>query len=268
MQPARKFNDGWRGRFYEVADSDGGIRLLPSVTNILGAIGKPALVNWAAKTERELVIEAAANLWEDAPRSVKMSRPAYIATLQERIGKTKAHQRELQKAGEIGSQTHALIEWNLRKELGQKVGPEPRLIDKALWAFMVWEDWRKSVTLRPQAIEQTVYSLEHGFAGTTDVLAMLTVDGVDCLTVLDWKTGKAVYKESLLQIAAYVRALIEMGHAHPPVLGAIVRLPKIDTDPEPEMRLITWEEQQSLFPVFLAVKELWQWMDEKAARSA
>src|SRR5262245_49910510 len=101
--------------------------MLPSVTNILSVIGKPALVNWAANQERALVIEAAAALWEDVPTEKKMSRPAYVATLTERLGKQRAHQRALTRAGEIGSEVHALIEWNLRKEAGQKVGPQPEI---------------------------------------------------------------------------------------------------------------------------------------------
>ena len=88
---------GRSSRFYQVGED---AALLPSVTNILNVIGKPALINWAANTERALVIEAAAALWEDAPITTKMTRLAYIATLTDRIGKTKAHQKELAKAGE------------------------------------------------------------------------------------------------------------------------------------------------------------------------
>jgi hypothetical protein len=251
------------GRFYEIVPD--GI-LLPSVTNLLSVIGKPAVINWAAKVAQETTVEAAANLWEDIPTGPKkMSRTAYVATLTERIGKTKAHVRELAKAAEIGSQVHALIEWNLRRELGQEVGPEPVIKDAALWAFMVWEEWRKTVRLKPLAVEQVVWSRQYRYAGTLDLLA--TLDGPDgkVTTVLDWKTGKAIYGEAKLQNAAYVQAAIEMGHAAPPIQGCVVRLPKVETDPSPEMLLIPPDAQPGLFGVFRHVQALWEWQASEDA---
>src|SRR6185295_4143635 len=73
-----KRQDGPSGRFYLV---DG--EPLPSVTHILQVIGKPALINWAANQERTLVIEAAADLYEDVAKLAKqLPRSAYITTLQ------------------------------------------------------------------------------------------------------------------------------------------------------------------------------------------
>src|SRR3990167_4147188 len=248
---------GRTSRQYQTPDGE----RYDSVTSILSVVGKPALINWAANTERALVIEAASNLWEDIPiNGKKMSRTAYVATLTERIGKQKAHQKELAKAADIGSQVHALIEWNLRRELGQIVGPEPTVQDKAAWAFMSYEDWRKATKLVPVAIEQVVWSTQHRYAGTMDLFADVLIEPYgSCHVVLDWKTGKGIYPEALLQNAAYVQALIEMGHAAPPVHGAVVRLPKVETDPEFEVRIITPEEQVELFKVFVNVKALWDW---------
>jgi len=236
------------GRFYEV---DG--EKLPSVTHILSVIGKPALVHWAANQERLMVTEAAADLYEDLAAITKpMPRTAYITTLQGRIGKTKAHQKELAKASDIGTQVHALIEWRLRQSLGQALGPEPRVVDDAQWAYMAYEDWSKSVHLQPRFVEQTVYSRVHGYAGTMDLLA--EVDGQQRL--VDFKTGKAIYPESFLQSAAYQVAMSEMGHDRP-VGGLIVRLPKNQDDPAFEVAEVPPVEV--LFPVFLAVKDVWKW---------
>jgi len=248
---------GRTSRQYQTPDGE----RYDSVTSILSVVGKPALINWAANTERALVIEAASNLWEDIPiNGKKMSRTAYVATLTERIGKQKAHQKELAKAADIGSQVHALIEWNLRRELGQIVGPEPTVQDKAAWAFMSYEDWRKATKLVPVAIEQVVWSTQHRYAGTMDLFADVLIEPYgSCHVVLDWKTGKGIYPEALLQNAAYVQALIEMGHATTLVHGAVVRLPKVETDPEFEVRIITPEEQVELFKVFVNVKALWDW---------
>lgn len=240
--------DGPSGRFYLV-DGDS----FPSVTHILQVIGKPALINWAANQERTLVSEASADLYEDLARLAKpMPRTAYLTTLQARLGKVKAHKRELEKASEIGTQVHALVEWRMRKELGQVVGHEPRVLDDAQWAFMAWEDWAKSVQLKPKLIEQTVYSRVHGYAGTMDLLA--EVEGVE--TLIDFKTGKAIYAEAYLQNVAYQVALSEMGHGTVQA-GMVIRLPKIQNDPAFEVGIVP--PAAELFPTFLAVKELWKW---------
>jgi hypothetical protein len=254
--PTPKRRDTKAGRFYEI---DEGV-LVPSVTHVLSCIGKPALINWAANTERALVIEAAADLYLDLVKTPPMGRMAYVATLNGRIGKQKAHQRELAKAAEIGTQAHGLIEWNIRRALGQKVGPEPRVVDAAQWAFMAFQDWAGGVGLKPLAIEQTVFSKVHGYAGTMDLLA--EVDGVK--TLVDFKTSKAIYAEAHLQTAAYRVALNEMGHG--PVSDALIlRLPKLESDPQFEVQASPAIEV--LFPVFLAVMQLWKWWWAEEQRS-
>lgn len=243
--PTRK--DGPSGRFYEV-DGD----KFPSVTHVLSCLGKPALINWAANQERTACIDAAADLYLDLAKTPTMARSTFIATLDGRIGKQKAHRRELEKAGEIGTQVHGLIEWNLRKQLGQRVGPEPAVVDNAQWAFMAFQDWATSVNLEPLYIEQTVYSRKHGFAGTMDLLAR--VNGT--VTLVDFKTGKSIYAEAHLQNVAYQMALIEMGHSVPEA-GAILRLPKVQTDPAFEVQDVPC--MADLVPTFLAVLQVWKW---------
>lgn len=239
--------DGKQGRFYTI---DG--QQYVSVTTILQAISKPALIGWAAKEERIMTIQAAADLYEDVHGTPKMSRLTYVTTLDGRIGKVKAHQKLLAKASEIGSQAHALIEWNIRKSLGQVVGPEPKIGDKALWAFMAFEEWQRSVAFRPLLIEQTVFSPTHGYAGTLDLLA--EIEGKE--EVVDFKTGKSVYGEAMLQNVAYQEALTEMGHRRPDG-GLILRLPKIESDPNFEA--VPVPPASELFPTFLHVKQVWTW---------
>lgn len=251
--PARRVQTDRRGRFYELED---GARY-PSVTNILDIVGKPALITWAANQERDLVMRAAAQLYEDVPLSPKMSRIAYMNSLKTRLGAQRAHEKVLVRAGEIGSEAHALIEWNLRNELGQKQGPQPQIGDKASLAFAAYERWRAQIGLRPLMVEQTLWSRTHKYAGTMDLCA--DVKELGALAVIDWKTGKAIYEESLLQNAAYVQALTEMGHAEPGrVYGMIVRLPKTESDSGFEVRVIEPKEQADLFQAFLNAKSLWE----------
>ncbi len=224
----------------------------PSVTTILSVIAKPALIAWSAKVEREMVMNVSAQLYEDTSGTPKMSRMAYMNTLQTRLGKEKAHSKELAKAGDLGSQAHSLIEWSLQASMMEQPGPPPKVQDKATWAFMAWEDWKKSVNLKPVHIEQTVWSDRYGYAGTMDLLAY--VNGV--LTVLDWKTGKAVYPEAHLQNAAYRHAIREMGHGDP-AQGLIVRLPKVETDPAFEV--VTAKPEGPMLQIFLDTLSLWKY---------
>jgi len=241
-------------RYYDIPDCG----TLPSVTTILSCIAKPALVNWAAKVEREMILKVSADLYEDVSKTPKMSRAGWLLTMSNRLGTEKAHDKERTKAGDIGSQVHALIEWTLKGELCYEAGPSPRITDKAQWAFMAWEDWRKSVSLRPLAVEQVVWSRTFGYAGTLDLLA--EVEGV--LTVIDWKTGKAVYGEAHLQNAAYRKAVREMGHGDPKQ-GLILRLPKVESDPNFEP--VVAKSEDAMFPRFMDAFRLWKWCQEVEA---
>ena len=112
-----KRDDTSTGRFYEIEG-----KKFPSVTTILAAVGKPALIKWAANEERKLMSEAAADLYEDTYGTPKLNRAGYIASLLDRAGKVKAFQRVSQKAADIGTQVHHRVEYAIRKELGQEAG--------------------------------------------------------------------------------------------------------------------------------------------------
>jgi len=249
-------HDTQDGRFYFIEDSEGHEHKLPSVTTIAGAINKPALVGWAANQERALCIEAATALYADAA-TLPHQLPAagYQLSLEQRIGHVKAHTRARDKAADIGTQTHALIEWTLKQQIGHPVGPEPAVVDAAQWAFMAWQDWTKTVDLKPLFIETVVYDLRRSYAGTVDLIAL--VNGRE--TVIDVKTGKKVYGEARLQNVAYRAALVEMGHSDRPPAGLIVRLPK--TVDDPAFEVVEVEAVPALLPTFLAARVVWDYLD-------
>ncbi len=261
MKATIERQDGPAGRFYVVDGVS-----YPSVTHILGAIAKPALIAWSASVERAACLEAAADLFTDFAKAIVppvMPREAYLATLAARIGPTKASQKLLIAAGDIGTQAHKLIEWQLRTATGAAAGPKPVVSDAAQWSVFAFEDWWKRVDGKAVLIERTVYSKVHGFAGTLDLLAR--VNGV--LTEVSIKTGKAIYGEAHIQSAAYVTALSEMGYLPPAGGSVIVRLPKVESDAAFEVCQAT--PAAELFPVFLAVKRLWEWtwQQEQAYRA-
>ena len=232
----------WRDRFYTIEG-----QRLPSVTTVLDIIAKPALGPWYAKEERRY--------FETAMLEV-LSRPGardpefVLAAVAEAVTGVKAADREKQKAAAIGTAVHAGIEWELRRQLGEATGPALHLPEAAAWAVESWKDWARSVNLEPLAIERTVYCLACGYAGTLDLYAR--VKGV--LTVLDWKSGRAIYPEAFLQNLAYRHAAAGTGLASSQ--GLIVRLPKQLDDPAwevmPVPATLTLED-------FLAALRLWRW---------
>ena len=78
--------------------------------------------------------------------------------------------------------------------------------------------------------------------------------------VIDVKTGKGVYPDMLLQLAAYTEAAIEMGELKAKVdpWGMILRLPKNEKDPEFEVRFLRPEHRRQKLETFLAVKKVWE----------
>src|SRR5262245_34040247 len=147
--------------------------------------------------------------------------PDYVlAAVAEAVTGVKAAEREQHRAAMIGTAVHAGIEWQLRTRLGEDPGPEPRLPDAAAWAVESWKDWARQVDFEPLGIERVVVCPRCGYAGTLDLYAR--VQGL--LTVLDWKSGKAIYPEAFLQNVAYRHAATRQGW--PSARGLIVRLPK------------------------------------------
>ena len=248
---SRSVNGSWdRSRFYHVEG-----RELPSVTTVLEVIAKPALGPWYAKEERRY--------FETAMLEV-LSRPGardpeyVLAAVAEAVTGVKAADKEKQRAAMIGTAVHAGIEWHLRRALGEDAGPEPHLPDAAAWAVESWKDWAASVELAPLAIERTVYCLDCGYAGTLDLYAR--VKGVP--SVLDWKTGRAIYPEAFLQNVAYRHAARRLGMASDQ--GLIVRLPKLLDDPAWEVMAVPATLRQA---DFLAALQLWRWQRHMAGRS-
>jgi hypothetical protein len=129
---------------------------------------------------------------------------------------------------------------------------------------MAWQDWAVAAGIKPVFIESVVFSRTHRYAGTADLLAWAHGH----LTLVDFKTAKAIYPEYRLQVAAYIRAVNEMGHG-PVTRGAIVRLPKLQTDPAFEVQDITEDDIAPLCATFDHVHQLYLWASaEEAKRQA
>jgi hypothetical protein len=247
-------------QYHELPDGT----LMPRVTSVLDAISKPRLIPWAARKERELVVRVAAETAGHWPAGKPLGDGAFHDALLRSLG-SPAHELLLEQAGDIGSAVHARIEWSPRQELGQHVETRPPLDRlEAIHGYRVFKAWRKSVELVPIHIEDRVWSRRHGYSGTMDLYCQMTLPGVGRVPVLlDWKTSKRIYGEAAIQNAAYLEALVEMGHAKHPSWGVVLRIPKDTAHAECEMKVYGPETQAARFAVFLAAFEVWRWQQEQ-----
>jgi len=220
----------------------------PSVTTILDIIHKPALGPWYAKEERRVFCDA---MLEVLTRPKVPDNNEILDAVIAAVDGLKAGDKAKTKAANIGTSAHAMIEWLTRTMLGEDPGVEPEIPEASQWAVESWKDWAKQVDLVPIYAERTVYSKIHGYAGTLDLYAKVKGE----LTVVDYKTGKAIYPEAFLQNVAYRHAGRERGMES--AQGIILRLPKILSDPAFEAQPVPgWDGD---IDDFLAVKRAWEW---------
>ena len=212
------------GHLYQTPD--GSFWGATKILKILGLSTEP-LISWAARVEREAVLEACAEVYA---QGCDGGPAEFVALVEARIGETKQHQKIKQKAGDIGASVHQEIHRRINLMLGEPAGPEQKLTDQAEWAVMAWQDWWKQAGLTPYRAEQPVWDAELGYAGTIDLLAK---DSQDRLGVVDLKSSRGIYDDHHLQVTAYINAARNF---EPVDWGLIVRVPKNVEDPTFEVR--------------------------------
>jgi len=265
---------------YEITHG-GKTRNLVRVTRVLSALAKPALIPWAAGQERDAVLLALREILTRDPKLLVHASPeTVVEAVQGRMGYARAHLKTTRDAMDIGTQAHALIQ----DKTMQMMGGESRAIgdvsDAALSALIVWEDWAREVGFVPLLCEQRVYHWTAGYAGTVDCVAEITHRGERVCAMIDYKTGKAVYQEAHLQLAAYMSAMewmmryacLEPGEkawlekiAHLPDVALVLRLPKtLDQDQfNQDQDVVEVPEWHSAADAFWALVQVWQWQTRR-----
>jgi hypothetical protein len=172
-QPALAENVRGKGRHYRTPEG----LLVPSVTNVIGMMDKPALPRWAAK----LVAERAATMKLSL---AKMDDADIVDTLKG------APWSRSKRAADRGTDIHAYLEARLNDWEPDELSPDAEPFRAAA------DDWMLHADIE---IVDTELTLFHPlYAGTTDFVAR--IDGK--LTIGDFKTSKAIYDEAALQLAA------------------------------------------------------------------
>ena len=166
---------------------------VPGVTTILGRLSKPALIQWAADMSVKWI--------EQKCQPLGVGGAAGWSVTREDLADARlAHRRFKEAAADIGSNVHAYAEAVLSG------APTPELeTEQAREGAAAFERWLKQFEVRPLARERRVFSREHWYAGTCDLVAYIGNQPA----ILDFKTSSGLYPEMWLQLAAYSLALQE-----------------------------------------------------------
>lgn len=190
---------------------------VPSVTTILSVLAKPALIEWAWRMGTE--------------------------------GKDFKAVRD--QAGDIGSLVHMMILADLKGEKLDLSEYSPSDVDKAETCLIKYWEWVKANPQKTMLCEAPLVS-ELGYGGTPDWFG--TIGNI--LTLVDYKSGKAIYAEFFSQAAAYAELLKENGYGYPEQVR-IIRIGRDDTE-QFEDRTITGESLGGYFEIFLACLKIYQ----------
>ena len=127
----------------------------------------------------------------------------YWAFNQGKAGKERLYE-EAEKAADIGTLAHELVEMHIRGEdpvkIGEHAGEFPEMSRAALDAYGAYLSWEKQTKIVILEQETPLVSEAYRFGGTIDAMGR-DMDGRFCL--VDWKTSNSVYSDYLLQLAAY-----------------------------------------------------------------
>ena len=171
-------------RFYVDPSTD---EKVPGVTSILGEINKSFLQFWAAKLVAEFAVD---NFSAYSSLVMNGQREAAVEVLKG------APRRYTKERADIGSEAHDLFE---RIAIGEDIGQVHSDLQPYVDHFNQFlSDFRPQFLMN----EETVWSAEHRYAGSFDAIAEIAGD----IVVLDYKTSKAVYEDTALQLAAYKNA--------------------------------------------------------------
>lgn len=243
-----------RGRTYslELPPPDGAKSLWSVTTLIGGGKPKPALLPWGIKATAEYAVANADRLY--AMVKAAGGDPDALAGV---VGWLKgAPYREREKKADLGTLFHEIAEAHA---LGR-----PRPVVTTDVAPLVAQFERFLVEWRPEyeLAEATVFHVKESYAGTLDGIARMGHPARRLL--LDYKTGKDVYDEVALQLAAYARAeAVYLGPGNvapmPAVDGAVV----IHVTPE-AYRVVPVDIGDAVWRSFRYCREVFRYMDELA----
>lgn len=194
-KPAAARKNRWGDRVYPIpvpgADAAHEIPLLASVTNVLKALPAPGLETWKQKV---VAYQVAATPALAALAVTGDGGQAPYDVIKQALDKARD-------AATMGTAAHALSE---RADAGtlDTAGLPDGVRPLMEWYQALADTYRWQVV----ASEVTVFNHAVGYAGTADRLLRFDLPDLDGVVVADLKTGKGVYGDVALQLAAYANA--------------------------------------------------------------
>lgn len=233
-------------RFYKINGDK-----VPSVTTVLGVIDKSGpLVGWAVRETCDYIEKKVDTEYIPFAQVIAMAR--------------KEATRIRDEAGDVGIDVHHAIQtWVKLKTMNGADDYDPGFTEprrkKAWEAFLAWA---KKVNLRPIRTEQTVFNPTHMYAGTLDLVAVITLPEwaekkgkKSRMFVIDVKTSKAYYPIPMgPQVVAYEKCF------HPKEFDGVGLLHLSKDTGEPTFHDLT-PHKRKFWSVFLAARQLFKTLE-------
>ena len=193
-------------KVHTVYKTKDGVRV-PGVTTVLGILGKPALIHWA---------------WDLGTKGID-------------------YKKYRDDKADIGTLAHEMVMCHLKGEELDTSGYTEKQIDLAETCFLKYLEWEDEHDIKPILIEEPLISEKHRYGGTMDCYCNL--DGI--LTLLDFKTGKAIYNEYFYQLGGYRELLTENKYETKRYI--ILRLGRDETEGFEVKERIDLEDETKIF---------------------
>ena len=212
-----------RNGYYYINDKE-----YVSVTKVIGeTLSKPALMYWYGKMAAQAAL-----------RNPELNEKEVMAEVQ-LAGR---------KASDRGKYVHMLAELLCKGDLNALQNVNVPVEYAGYYrALLSWNNTMKPETI---AMEVETYSDKYGYAGRTDLIAKMGSDK----WVIDFKTGKNIYKEVELQLAAYKEALKEQEIVEVDKMGVVLLM---------ENGEFQFKETRATIDDFVDVKKVWEWLKRK-----
>lgn len=229
--PALAFNKRGMGRHYRnPQDGDE----VPSVTNVIGILDKPAIPRWAARTVAE-------RAWELRHSLDGLGQDEAIDVLKG------APWRGSKRAADRGTSVHEYLEAAADgRELPELTGDAARYRGAADEFLTVYE---------PQFMHTELTVFGDGYAGTADFVATINWHGRRVRVLGDYKTSKRLYREVALQLAAIRHADVTADGDPVPTVDGCVGV--LLTPQGCEVREV--DAGAEAFQAFQACLAAWRW---------
>lgn len=187
---------------------------VPGATTITGLLNKPYLIKWAN------------NLGLEGIDSSKYT----------------------DEAAAVGTLAHQMVQDHLQKHKTDLSLYSPLQVSLAENSFLSYLHWEEGHEIEPIICEVPLVSDEMEYGGTVDCYCKL--DGVP--TIVDFKTGKAIYDEYFVQVSAYRNLLVE--HGYPVEQIKILRIGRDETEGFEE-RTVT--DDRDYFDIFINLLDIY-----------